>query len=248
MKRSSPNYCLTLISPLKGCAAAALGLGCALATATLLTLTSPGVATAQSPRPDCSLSLKAPPSAKGQTLADEVARSNPCVAVPGLSAKSLTSVWNTMLSSAKTGGKRFDTPPPAGLPTGKVLITLQGLEFKLDAVAAEGVLGLQIRSGNQLIFSISNPGSKRILVPATQLKFGETYEWVLVTRKGSYKGSFETLEREESTLVLSRITALEGAALSPATQQLYLAAIFDDAELYADRDQILADLRRDNGL
>lgn len=198
------------------------------------------------PAADCTVNIKPGANAKAQTLAQDMAKTNPCTLVPGLTPKSLSSVWSAMLSSNKTGGKRFDTPPPAGLPAGRVMLAASGLVFNLQAVLGEGVLSLQLSDSGSTaaLFSVANPAQAVVVVAAGRLKLGASYEWRLSTRKASYKGSFELLDAEDAAAVQSRLTALAAADLSPQLRLLYLAAIYDEAELYSARDLTLDEVRR----
>ena len=196
--------------------------------------------------PDCSVQIKPGPHPNAQSLAQDAAKSNPCTLVPGLTPKSLASVWSALLSSNKTGGKRFDTPPPSGLPAGRVLLDSTGLVFNLQAVASEGVVALQVSaSGSPApLFSLANPTQAVLVLPAERLRPGGAYEWRLSTRKANYKAAFEVLDADEAATVRAQLAALAAADLSPQLRQLYLAAIYDDAELYAARDQVLEQIRR----
>ncbi len=184
-------------------------------------------------------------NAKAKGLLQEMNKTNPCALVPGLTAKSLSTVWSAFLASNTTGGKRFDTVPPQGTLTGKVMLTGDGLAFDLRAVQAEGLVSLQLLSGGTSLGQLAlSPGQVQALLPAKAFKPGESYDWVLVTRRAAYRGSFEVLEAEAQAEVLRQLAALKQAELAPGLQQLYLAAIYDEAELYVDRDRVLAQLRQ----
>lgn len=204
-------------------------------------LTLSALALAQTP--ECNFVAKSAPAGKAQALAQEAARTNPCTTVPGLTAKTLSSVWGSLMASSTTGGKRFDTLPPAGTPTGKVLTTAKGIAFDLQAVSNEGVLGLQVTSAGAPVFSIANPTQTSVWVPAERLKPGADYDWSLSTRKANYRASFEVLEADEVAALQQRLDVLEKTPLSPAMRLIYTAALYDDAELYNARDQLLAQLR-----
>lgn len=193
---------------------------------------------------DCSFSPQKSPPGKAQALAQEAAKINPCTTVPGLTAKSLSSVWSVLLTSATQGGKRFETIPPVGTPTGKVLATYQGVIFDLGTVIGEGVLSLQVKSAGTSVFSVSSPSQHLVTVPLDRLKPGATYDWVLDTRKTSYRASFELLDAEETRSVQTKLTAIAKTQLDEQVRLLYTAAVYDDAELYLDRDQALEELRR----
>lgn len=221
-------------------------LGAALLLAGLCASSGAATVETQPPRPapDCTVNVKPGNGAKAQALAQDAARTNPCALVPGLTPKSFAAVWSAMLSSGKTGGKRFDTPPPGGLPTGRIMATPGGVAFNLQGAAAEGIVGLQLSSGGAPVFGSANPAPTTQAVPLARLKPGASYDWTLVTRKASYKGSFELLDAEESAAVQARLDALAAATLTPQLHLLYQAAIYDEAELYTARDQLLDELRR----
>ena len=193
-----------------------------------------------------SCSFEATPSGppKAQALALDAAKLNPCTTVPGLTVKSLANVFASLLSTPKVGGKRFETTPPDGLPEGKMMVSAQGIEFKLQLLAPEGVTGLQVRSAGVLVFSAANPAAGPLLIAPTKFKPGETYDWSISTRKANFKASFELLDLQDMADVQSKLKALQSANLAPNMRLLYAAAIFEDADLYFDRDQVLGELRR----
>ena len=191
---------------------------------------------------ECALQQPAAPAGKLQVLAQEVARTNPCTTVPGLHAKSLRSVWAVLTASGRTGGKRFETVPPAGTPTGRVLAGATGVPFDLRAVAAEGVQSLELTSRGKLVFRAAGP-MQAALAPRERLAPGESYDWVLRTGANAYRGSFELLEADEAAQVQSRLEAVAKSGLNEQMQMLYRAAVFDDAELYSARDEALAALQ-----
>lgn len=193
--------------------------------------------------PNCNFVAKSAPTGKAQALAQEAEKTNPCTTVPGLTAKTLRSVWGSLMASSTSGGKRFDTLPPAGTPTGKVMATAKGIAFNLQAVSNEGVLGLQVTSDGVPVYSIANTVQALVWVPAERLKPGSNYDWSLITRKANYRASFEVVGADEVAALQLRLDALERASLSPEMRLLYTAALYDDAELYNARDQLLAQLR-----
>ena len=91
---------------------------CRMAIVMVFAAPACSIAQAQSGKQDCTVRLKSPTTVTGQLLAQDFSKANPCTTVPGLNVKSLSSVWSALLTSSSTGGKRFDTPPPAGAPAG----------------------------------------------------------------------------------------------------------------------------------
>lgn len=198
---------------------------------------------AQSHAQDCVLKEPTAVTEKARALAKEAAKSNPCVTVPGMTAKSLASVWSAFTTKTKTGGKRFDTEPPEGTPTGRVLVGKDGLTFDLSAVAGEGLMSLQVSSQGAVLTSLAAPLPAVVTVPAARLKGGDVHEWVLQTRKTQYRGQFEVLDAQETAAVRQRLAALSNSELSPQLKLLYVAAIYDDADLFNERNRVLGQLR-----
>ena len=192
---------------------------------------------------DCTLKEPIAVSEKARALAKEAAKTNPCITVPGLTAKSLSSVWNAFMTKTKTGGKRFDTEPPEGTPTGRVLLSKEGLTFDFSAVAGEGLVAFQVSSQGAVLASISLSVPAVVTVPAAKFKGGESHDWTLQTRKSQYRGQVEVLDAQEAAVVRQRLAALAKSELSPQVRLLYTAAIYDDAELYGERNLALAQLR-----
>lgn len=191
---------------------------------------------------DCSFQQPAGATGKMQVLAKEASGSNPCAVVPGLTAKSLKTVWTVLTASGRTGGKRFDTEPPVGTPTGRVLMTGNGVTFDLREVAAQRVQNLELTTDGKPVFRAAAPLPQLVVVPAERLAAGQAYGWTLRTAANIYRGDFELLSAEESAQVQSRLDAIEAARLGPQLRLLYRAAVFDDAELYGARDEALAGL------
>ena len=73
-----------------------------------------------------------------------LANTDPCKVVPGFTAKSLTTVWNTLLSSSRTGGRRLETPVPPGAPQGLMLAQRQVIVFDFNAIAGEQLKSLKV--------------------------------------------------------------------------------------------------------
>lgn len=207
--------------------------------ATIVLSVSAAAASAQ----DCNFREPEASGAKVQALGQEAARSNPCATVPGLTAKSLATVWASFVASGKIGGKRFDTAPPPGSPMGKVLASAEGVPFDLGPVTTEGVLNLTVTSKGAPLFNVVSPKQATVFVPADRLVPGNIYDWQLKTRANSYRGSFETASGEEVAQVQARLASVEKVQQSPSLRLLYAAAIYDDAELYVARDRALAQLR-----
>ncbi|MYM39480.1 hypothetical protein [Duganella qianjiadongensis] len=190
---------------------------------------------------DCSV----PPleqSDKSVKLADAAKRlraTEPCKVVPGLSAKSLGAVWAGLLSTKKTGGRRLEPAIPDGLPYGTVLAGSGGVHVDLRAVAGEGIRSFQLtRSGQALV--LPTAAGQEFDVPVNG---GDSYQWTLVTRIASYHGEYTLAEAAERQEVEQQLAQLERAGLEPVARLLYQAAIYDDANLFVERDRVYAQLR-----
>lgn len=189
-------------------------------------------------------SFPQPPGSPGklQVLAKAASATNPCAVVPGLTARSLKSVWAVLTASGRTGGKRFDTEPPAGTPTGRVLMARNGITFDLREVTAQRVQDLEITTNRKLVFRAAAPVQDVVVVPPERLVPGQAYDWTLRTGANVYRGNFELLTTEESAQVQSQLDAIDAARLGSELRSLYRAAVFDDADLYGLRDEALAGL------
>jgi hypothetical protein len=192
---------------------------------------------------ECAISPPSATTGKLEQLAQDVARTNPCTTVPGLKARSIKSVWAAFTSSGRTGGKRFETVPPPGTPTGRVLLTDAGVAFDLSSVAAEGVQSLEIRSRQQIVARTAGRPGTAFTVPRERLTPGETYHWLLRTGSNMYRGSFELPPADEAAQVQSQLEAIANSGLDDRLRLLYRAAVFDEAEFYSARDEALATLR-----
>jgi len=170
---------------------------------------------------------------------------DPCKTVPGLTAKSLASVWDGLLAYKKTGGRRLEPVVPDGLPNGTVLPGAAGVHFDFRAVAAEEIRSFRLEADRQILINGAAPPLDLNVPPAR----GEQaeYQWVLVTRLNTYKGSYTVIDSESRREVEQQLAALDGSALDDVSRLLYKAAIFDEAALYADRDRIFATLQKHVG-
>jgi len=183
--------------------------------------------------------------ATAQRLAEELQHSDHCKAMPQVSVGRLDEVWAMYMHGTHIGGKRFETQTPPGLPVGSVLGTPQGgLAFDLAEVANEGVRRLVVMDDRRAILDLMSPA--QTIVNTGRLRPGQTYRWELVTGAQTYQGSATLMAGEDAQEVRRRVAALDRQGLPPAARLFYLAAIFDDEGLYADRDAVLAQLRRLN--
>jgi len=209
-------------------------------TLTLLTMAAcMGSAMAE----DCQVPPQKSNSARTESLSKELAKTNVCKTVKGLSAKSLKTVWLALLDTKATGGKRFETPPPAGTPTGKVFTIADKVAFDLSAVSQEGVVGLTIKAdeSGQIIKLPPLVAGRPMWIENT--KPGTSYSWILVTKKETYRGSFEIAEADDLQAIKAKLTELDQQDMPADVKLIYQAAIFDEADCYFNRDSILDTLR-----
>ena len=192
---------------------------------------------------NCSLPANTPSNSKTSELRDQIGKSQACAILPGITPKKLGALWTAFLNGNRTGGQRFDTVPPAGTPTGKVLPGAQGVEFDLRAVQGEGLAQLTLRSGQNVIASFSPLSQAVVQVPAQQFKPEVAYDWVLVTRSATYRGRFELPGPDELKDLRQQLDAVTAAESEPKTRLFFQAAVLDEAEFYGARDKVLAQLR-----
>jgi hypothetical protein len=170
---------------------------------------------------------------------------DPCKLVPGLNGKTLKSVWASLLSNRKTGGRRLDTAVPEGLPNGVVLAGPAGVHFDFRDVAGEGLRSFSVEFDHKPLLAGAVPPPELDLPLARTAAAGAgSYAWTLVTRQNSYRGQFTLLDAEGRADVEQQLEALARAELDPAARLLYQAAIYEDAGLYSERDRVFAQLRK----
>ena len=192
---------------------------------------------------ECQLPPQQANSSRTEALSKELSKTNACKTVKGLSAKSLKTVWLALLDTKSTGGKRFETPPPVGTPTGKVFALGDKLPFDVSAVAQEGLVSLTVTAeGTGKILKLPQYVAGQALL-IEKMQPGTSYNWVLVTRKETYRGSFEIPEADELQEMNGKLTELDAQGLSSDVKAIYQAAIFEEADCYFNRDMILASLR-----
>ncbi|MEO7361093.1 MAG: hypothetical protein ABI120_12250 [Gemmatimonadaceae bacterium] len=179
-------------------------------------------------------------SDKARALARKIETIDPCTIAPGVKVKSLRTLWANLVNGSRVGGKRFETPLPAGVPSGTVLAG--PVRFDFNAVANEQPRQFVLTAGSQVIVDRAPPPPSYTLEhPSPETK----YSWVLVTSRQSYKAKFDVLPEDESRGVASKLAALGNAVTDPLTRAFYEAAIYDDAGLYSNRDAVLDRIRSD---
>ncbi len=211
---------------------------------------APLAARAQQPaKPGCTLtglpqSERTPQMA---AAARSLGNTDPCKIVPGFTAKSLATVWNSLLSSSRTGGRRLETPVPTGTPQGITLAQRQVVIFDFSEVAGEQLKSLRIDVDQKPLLNQQNPGVK-VELPVTGFGPDQVFSWTLTTGRGAYRAEFKLIAESDRREVETRLSRLGTESLDPVARLLYTAAIYDDADLFAQRDHVLAEIRRATGI
>lgn len=177
-----------------------------------------------------------------QPLASALGKAAPCQLVPSVSVSSLASLWDMLTNGEKTGGKRFDTPPPAGSPDGTIYAP-QGTPviFDFSSIASQGLQHFVLMDGSRALLDINTPPAKQTV---RDLLPGHPYHWELNANGSSYHADFQLMDPDDAAEVTQRLQAINASKQPENVKQFYRAAVFDDEGLYADRDRILAQLRR----
>lgn len=176
-----------------------------------------------------------------QALAAQLAKAPPCQLIQGVPKTSLASLWQMLTNGESTGGKRFDTPPPAGTPDGSYYAP-QGttIRFDFSSLQAQGLQRFVLADGGRVLMNISP-------VPSVQqiagLRPGHAYHWELGGSHSSWHGDFQLMDPEDAREVTQRLQLITASSQPESVKQFYRAAVFDDEGLYANRDQILTQLR-----
>ena len=176
-----------------------------------------------------------------QTLQRKLAASDPCRIVPGMKAKSLIAVWGMFLSSTQRGGKRLGDDAPVGSPTGKLLLTSDGVQIDFSQVAAEGLRTFNVDANGQRVASLNNPQARFTL--SAKLDRDVDYSWNLFTNQKVYKGKFSLVDIDTQKEVDTQLNALSRSNLDDTEKLIYKAAILDEAEVYSMRDSALLEAR-----
>ena len=176
-----------------------------------------------------------------QTLQRKLAVSDPCKIVPGMKAKSLIAVWGMFLSNTQRGGKRLGDDAPVGSPTGKLLLTLNGVQIDFSQVAAEGLRTFNVDANGQRVASLNNPQPRFTL--SAKLVQDVEYSWNLLTNQKVYKGKFSLVDIDTQKEVDAQLDALNRSNLDDTEKLIYKAAILDEADVYSMRDSALLEAR-----
>lgn len=191
---------------------------------------------------DCSVPplSKSDRNAAASAAANNLAATNPCNVSPGLAVESLAAVWAKLLSNPKTGGRRLETAVPAGLPNGSTLPGPGGVHFDFQQVAAEDIRSFRLEQNRKTIVSMATPPlALDIPVPAQG-----AYSWSLQTRVNTYRGEFTPLTGAERSRVQGQLAAVDRAGIDALSTLIYKAAIYDEADLYSERDSALIQARK----
>lgn len=215
----------------------------------LILLGSLSLSTAARAAPDCTIpplpqSDKSPQAA---AAAAALRATKPCTAAPGVSVKSLKTVWASLLSNKKLGGRRLDTETPPGLPNGLALSQQGKIGFDFGAVAAEGISSFRLEADGKVLLNTATP-AQQLSVPVGAATSQTSFSWQLVTRSASYHGQFTLIDAAARADVEQQLAQLEKEEMDPVSRLIYQAAIYDEADLYSERERVFATLRRQLGL
>lgn len=172
-----------------------------------------------------------------------LAATNPCKLVPGFTAKSLSSVWTGLLSSTRTGGRRLESPVPVGAPQGLTLPDKEMVRFDFSELAGEQLRQLRVEVDQKPVLNLANPPAQ-IDLPIKGIGSDQTLLWTLTTARGSYRAEFKLLPEVERREVETRLARLGSESLDAVSRLIYQAAIYDDADLFAQRDRTYQAIRR----
>lgn len=147
--------------------------------------------------------------------------------------------------TVKPRGDRLKPAAPAGMPTGPVMPKDGVVELDANEVGSEGLVALDIEGPQLSVRLRPVPASGIAQVQASQMRQGTQYRWVLTTRRQTYDGSFSLPDDETMKRTEARLRALTELSAAPATLLFLEAAIYDEEELFASRDRVIAALRRE---
>lgn len=172
-----------------------------------------------------------------------LAATNPCKLVPGFTSKSLGNVWASLLSSTRTGGRRLESPVPPGAPQGLTLPEQQMVHFDFSELVGEQLRQLRVEVDQKPLMNLANPPAQ-IDLPIKGFSPDQTFLWTLTTGRGSYRAEFKLLPEADRKEVETRLQRLGTESLDPVSRLIYQAAIYDDADLFAQRDRTFQAVRR----
>lgn len=187
-----------------------------------------------------------PQSDKTPQAADaarKLSATDPCKTVPGIRAKSLKTVWASLLSNTKLGGRRLETPPPAGIPNGAALARGGKVHVDFAALDGETVRAFRVESGGRVLLDLATP-PRELDVAIGRAAPDTEFSWTLLTSAASYHGEFTVIDEAARTDVERQLGLLEEQHLDEVPRLLYQAAIYDEADLYSERDRVFVKLRK----
>lgn len=181
-------------------------------------------------------------SAISEKLAKELKTQN-CELVPGLRPSAIKAVWESILDKVVKGGKRFDTPPPDGIPTGKIYPSNGKVVFDLHEIPNDDFvkLSVHLESGAELTFNKNAILNGKISL--NNLKSKESVCWILMTKNKIYQGNFELPDQANIDQIRDQLLALEKMGFSAEMKKLMQAAIFEQADIDFNRDQLIKEIR-----
>jgi hypothetical protein len=203
------------------------------------------VAGAASAESDCA-PRKLPRSETSAALAQAaraLMKTDPCRLVSGFTAQTLFDAWNLMVSTDKKGGLKLNTETPAGLPGGDVLGSGGVVHFDFAAVSGERIRAFNLLVDNKELISSAAPPAT-LEVPVVTYDEHAVFVWTLTTDRQTYRGQFHLVAAGERDIVMQKLAGLDAQSLDSVSKLFYEAAIYDDSDLYSDRDRIFLQLRR----
>lgn len=145
-----------------------------------------------------------------------------------------------MADEPRPRGDRLKPAAPAGMPNGMVLPENGNIVFDANAVAAEGIVSLDI-VGPQFSQRVTAASTQ---IASSQFRPGAEYRWTLTTRRQSYDATFTLADAEATARVNARLQSVSALALDDTARLILQAAIYDDEEFYASRDKVIGALRQ----
>ncbi len=179
--------------------------------------------------------------AKIAAVAQSFTSANPCAY--GIEVKSLRSIVKILISDKREGGRRLNNEVPTGLPNGVVMPAGQTVRFDFGEVAGERLRSFQLKVDSRLLVNLASP-ALQIDVPVARYGPNNSFDWTLNTGRASYQGQFTLIKPEDQVQLEQQLMQVEKAPLDTVTKLIYKASLYDDAELYSNRDHALVEIRR----
>lgn len=183
-------------------------------------------------------------SPKIERLANELKNPN-CELTPGLTSQSLMKVIEIIQTKKVKGGKRFETAPPDGIPTGKIYPVNGKVTFDLREISHGDFIKLIVTpdGGAELTFNQNAVLSGKIHFD--KMKPDTSASWTLVTKKQTYRGEIRLPQQSILNEVRDQLLDVEKKNLSPDMKKLMRAAIFEQADFDFNRDELISEIRNE---